>query len=106
MFLYTVYFVKGAKWQSGNTQVCSFYKVGDGDIDDFVRLLTPESVDCRTPQLLSLLHVICAGQSDGQVKKITHLLEDVCGNDPSKKNGLLSHLSNNGFSAMHIAVYK
>ncbi|KAL6727940.1 hypothetical protein Aduo_009772 [Ancylostoma duodenale] len=78
----------------------------DGAVDDFIRLLTPESVECRTPQHLSLLHVICAGQSDAQVRKITFLLEDACGGDATKKNSLLSHLSNNGFSAMHIAVYK
>ncbi|KAJ1346400.1 hypothetical protein KIN20_001175 [Parelaphostrongylus tenuis] len=77
----------------------------DGPVDDFARLLTPELVDCRTPQQLSLLHVICAGQSDSQVKKIS-VLREACERDTTKWNGLLSHLSSNGFSAMHLAVYK
>ncbi|VDL64255.1 unnamed protein product, partial [Nippostrongylus brasiliensis] len=39
-----------------------------------------------------------------QVSKISALL-DACG-DEAKKKSLLGHLSNNGFSAMHVAVYK
>ncbi|KIH45126.1 ankyrin repeat protein, partial [Ancylostoma duodenale] len=57
----------------------------DGAVDDFIRLLTPESVECRTPQHLSLLHVICAGQSDavsglGDLSLVKCLLEE--GADP------------------------
>ncbi|KAK5986825.1 hypothetical protein GCK32_010971 [Trichostrongylus colubriformis] len=77
----------------------------EGTAEEFSRLLTPESIECRTSQQLSLLHVICAGQGDSQVDKLTALL-DACGSDTTKKKNLLSHLSNNGFSALHVAVYK
>ncbi|PIO56587.1 ankyrin repeat protein, partial [Teladorsagia circumcincta] len=77
----------------------------EGTAEEFSRLLTPESIECRTSQQLSLLHVICAGQGDSQVEKLTTLL-NACGGDVTKKNNLLSHLSNNGFSALHVAVYK
>nr|CDJ86025.1 Ankyrin and Tyrosine protein kinase domain containing protein [Haemonchus contortus] len=77
----------------------------EGTAEEFVRLLTPESIECRTSQQLSLLHVICAGQGESQVDKLTTLL-GACGDDATKKKNLLSHLSNNGFSALHVAVYR
>lgn len=77
----------------------------DGSVEEFSRLLTPEAIDNRTPQQLSLLHVVCAGQGDSQVSKVS-LIFEACGDDVAKKKSLLSHLSNNGFSAMHVAVYK
>ncbi|KJH46496.1 ankyrin repeat protein [Dictyocaulus viviparus] len=90
---------RNSDWTS--LQIAAF----DGFVDEFVRLMSPEFVDCRTPQQLSLLHIICAGQSDSQVKKVACVL-DSCEGDVSKRSSLLSHLSSNGFSALHIAVYK
>ncbi|VDM58140.1 unnamed protein product [Angiostrongylus costaricensis] len=55
--------------------------------------------DERATYIVDLFVVI------NQIKKISLLLE-ACERDTIKWNGLLSHLSSNGFSAMHLAVYK
>ncbi|KAM3724268.1 Serine/threonine-protein kinase TNNI3K [Dirofilaria immitis] len=64
-----------------------------------------KNLDERTEDhQLSLLHLICAGHSEHQADKIAILFE-ACGDD-TKKESLLKHLSKNGFSALHFAVYK
>uniref|UniRef100_A0A183U3Z0 ANK_REP_REGION domain-containing protein n=1 Tax=Toxocara canis TaxID=6265 RepID=A0A183U3Z0_TOXCA len=68
--------------------------------------LTVAVLDERTDDhQLSLLHLICAGHSEQQSQKVTILL-DKCGDDDAKRRALLSNITKNGFSALHIAIYK
>ncbi|VDK70940.1 unnamed protein product [Onchocerca ochengi] len=65
-----------------------------------------KNLDERTEDhQLSLLHLICAGHSEQQPEKVAILFE-ACNDDETKKESLLKHLSKNGFSALHFAVYK
>ncbi|CAD6185712.1 unnamed protein product [Caenorhabditis auriculariae] len=90
---------RGAAWT--DLQIAAFER----SPAEFSALLTAENVDCRSPQQLSLLHIACAGHSDSQKSKLKAILE-VCDNDDSKRRSLLSLLTANGFSALHIAIYK
>lgn len=68
--------------------------------------LTVSSLDERTDdRLLSPLHLICAGHVEEQAEKVAFLL-DKCGDDDAKRRALLTHITRNGFSALHIAIYK
>uniref|UniRef100_A0A8R1HXX3 Protein kinase domain-containing protein n=1 Tax=Caenorhabditis japonica TaxID=281687 RepID=A0A8R1HXX3_CAEJA len=69
-------------------------------LDDFTALLTPENVESLSAQSLSLLHIICAGHGDSQAEKLTKVLSK------EPKKALLSAISANGFTALHIAIYR
>ncbi len=40
-----------------------------------------------------------------QIEKIHFILEQ-CGDDDAKRRALLGHLTKNGFSALHVTIYK
>uniref|UniRef100_A0A0M3IFS7 Protein kinase domain-containing protein n=1 Tax=Ascaris lumbricoides TaxID=6252 RepID=A0A0M3IFS7_ASCLU len=68
--------------------------------------LTLAVLDERTEDHhLSLLHLICAGHSEQQASKVAILLNK-CGDDDAKRRALLNHITKNGFSALHICIYK
>ncbi|PAV59013.1 hypothetical protein WR25_12855 [Diploscapter pachys] len=90
---------RSATWMP--LQIAAFEK----SPQEFTDLLTAENVESRTLQQLTLLHVICAGHSESQVQKLQAVFA-ACENDDAKKRSLLSQLTNNGFTALHLAIYK
>ncbi|KAI1708837.1 ankyrin repeats (3 copies) domain-containing protein [Ditylenchus destructor] len=61
--------------------------------------------DKTTSKDLSLLHLICIGICEQQSEKIRMLLEKLAENE-TRKRAILQQNTRNGFSALHIAVYK
>ncbi|CAI4229117.1 unnamed protein product [Auanema sp. JU1783] len=88
-----------ASWNE--LQVAAFEKSSQ----DFGALVAQENIEILTPQHLSLLHIICAGHSDSQQSKVAKLLA-VYESDATKQKFMLNKLTNNGFSPLHLAIYK
>jgi hypothetical protein len=61
-----------------------------------------ERTDMRN---MSPLHLVCAGHAHQQKERVIYLL-DACGDDEAKRRALLGHVTRNGFTALHIAIYK
>ncbi|KAI1722703.1 protein tyrosine kinase domain-containing protein [Ditylenchus destructor] len=80
-----------------------------GSLDEFREQL--DHVNCAadadktTSRDLSLLHLICIGICEQQSEKIRMLLEKLAENE-TRKRAILQQNTRNGFSALHIAVYK
>ncbi|KAK0418778.1 hypothetical protein QR680_013769 [Steinernema hermaphroditum] len=77
-----------------------------GTLQNIDELLKSEAIDdSTTSEELSLIHLVCAGSSQQQWQKIAHIL-DKCGEDDARRRSILSHTTRNGFTALHIAVFK
>lgn len=70
-------------------------------LDDFLSVLSADNSDLISAQSLSLLHIICAGHNEKQAEKLQKTLQIL-----SDKKSTLSLISANGFTALHIAIYK
>uniref|UniRef100_A0A1I7XSS6 Protein kinase domain-containing protein n=1 Tax=Heterorhabditis bacteriophora TaxID=37862 RepID=A0A1I7XSS6_HETBA len=90
---------RNAVWN--DIQVAAF----EGSPSEFTALISTDNVEFKSPQQLSILHIICAGHSESQTSKILTVMK-LYEKDDAKRSALLSHLSNNGFSALHLAIYK
>ncbi|CAI5445287.1 unnamed protein product [Caenorhabditis angaria] len=71
--------------------------------EDFKNLLKLENVESTSSQSLTLVHIICAGHSNSQCQKLQSIFEIL---EEDRKKSLISSISSNGFSALHIAIYK
>lgn len=65
--------------------------------------MCPENAELKSTQLLSLFHIICAGHSDSQPEKLQFLIDNL----PKESSiTLISSQSANGFTPLHIAIYR
>uniref|UniRef100_A0A1I7UJQ2 Protein kinase domain-containing protein n=1 Tax=Caenorhabditis tropicalis TaxID=1561998 RepID=A0A1I7UJQ2_9PELO len=80
-------------------QIAAFEK----PLATFEQLLSTENADIKSAQLLSLFHIICAGHSESQLEKIRFLIKFL---GPTVSKTLMSSQSANGFTALHIAIYR
>ncbi|CAJ0580922.1 unnamed protein product, partial [Mesorhabditis spiculigera] len=78
----------------------------DGALDSFISLATADFLDNQSPYGLTLFHTVCAGVGEQQIDKLNHLAQLVKAMEEDKKKDILSRLSHNGFSALHIAIFK
>ncbi|KAF1763622.1 hypothetical protein GCK72_011889 [Caenorhabditis remanei] len=82
-----------------DVQIAAFEK----SLDEFQQLLNSENADLKSNQHLSLFHIICAGHSDSQPEKLQHLIKNLT---PEASKTLISSQSANGFTPLHIAIYR
>ncbi|CAL2035173.1 unnamed protein product [Caenorhabditis brenneri] len=82
-----------------DVQIAAFEK----SLEEFQQVLSEDNVEVKSAQLLSLFHIACAGHSNSQHEKIEHLVK-LLGPESSKL--LISSQSANGFTPLHIAIYR
>ncbi|CAA9991427.1 Protein kinase domain-containing protein [Caenorhabditis elegans] len=82
-----------------DVQIAAFEK----SLEDFKQHMCPENAELKSTQLLSLFHIICAGHSDSQPEKLQFLIDNL----PKESSiTLISSQSANGFTPLHIAIYR
>ncbi|MFH4975983.1 hypothetical protein AB6A40_002692 [Gnathostoma spinigerum] len=76
-----------------------------GSLDNLKELIGPNfSDETDDERRLTPLHIICAGHSEQQGEKVAFLIERI--DDESRKRSVLDAVTKNGFSALHMAVYR
>ncbi|CAJ0941782.1 unnamed protein product, partial [Mesorhabditis belari] len=78
----------------------------DGPAEALVSQICTETLEARSPHGLTLFHTICAGGNEEQYEKLQNTLKLLENFEKEKRVGILSRLSHNGFTALHLAIYK